>query len=145
MMTYYLFRAIDWMNPLVHLIGFGIAIWAFCRCRKRGYVLVAIYFALASLTLLGMPSINRMIAQRRAPDVSEETKQKMNQAIQEAMERVREEAGNPPIAADLTINFPLGPILLVTGLWLIARREKATEPSPGPYGSPAAGSPSGQA
>jgi len=66
MMTYYLYRALDGLNPLVHLIGLGIAVWAYYRGRKRGYVLVA-------------------------------------------------------------INFPLGPILLVTGLWLIARREKGTE------------------
>jgi thiol:disulfide interchange protein len=144
MMTYYLYRAIDWLNPLVHLIGFGIAAWAFRQCRKRGYLVIAIYFALASATLLGMPSINRMIAQRRAPDISEATKQKMNQAMHEAMERVLAEAGNPPIAADMTINFPFGPILLVTGLWLIARKERTTEPSARPYGSPEAGSPSGQ-
>ena len=133
MMTYYLFRAVDWLNPLVHLMGLGIAVWAFYRCRKRGYVFVSIYFALASLTLLGMPSINRMITQRKAPNVSEETKQKMNQAMHEAMERVLAEAGNPPIAADRRINFPLGPIILVAGLWLIARKERT-------HGKPALGS-----
>ena len=128
MMTYYLCRAIEWLNPVIHLVGLGIAAWAFFRCRKRGYVLVAIYFALASWTLLGMPSLNRMIAGRRAPDVSEQTRQKMNQAVREATERVLAEAGNPPIAAQWRIDFPLGPILLVTGLWLVARREKTAEP-----------------
>jgi hypothetical protein len=143
MMTYYLFRALDWLNPLVHLMGLGIAVWAFYRCRKNGYVFIAIYFALASLTLLGMPSINRMITQRRAPNVSEETKQKMNQAMHEAMERVLEEAGNPPIAADRGINFPLGPIILVAGLWLIARKERNAKTSAPPCSVPVTQSPQG--
>ena len=143
MMTYCLYRAVEWLDPIVHLIGLGVAAWAFLRCRKRGYVVVAIYFALAVFSLVAMPGINRMLAQRRTPDLSEQTKQKMNQAMHEAMERVLDEAGHLPIAADMNVNFPLGPILLVTGLWLIARRERATEPPAAPHSGPAVRSPQG--
>ena len=140
-----LFTAIDWLEPAAYLLGLAIAIWAFYRCHKRGYILVGVYFALAVFTLLVMPSINRMIAQGRTPVISEVTAQKMGQAEQEAADRVLEEAGSPPICAVRNVNFPLGPILLVTGLWLIARREKSPEPSPSPNSSPATGSPSGEA
>lgn len=141
MMTSYLYLAIDWLNPLVHIVGLGIAAWAFYRCRKRGYLLVAIYFALASFTLIAMPSIDRMLAQRSEPDISEETMQKMHEAMYEARERVLEEAGYPPIAADMNVNFPLGPILLVAGLWLIARKERTTGPTVPPNSNSVAQSP----
>jgi len=123
MTTYYLLRAIDWLNPLVHLVGGLIAFRTFLRCRKNGYLVVAFYFFLATFTLAVMPSIRRAMAERRVPDVSEEIEKKMHAAMMEAADKVLEEAGHPPQVATMNINFPLGPILLVTGLWMIAKTE----------------------
>jgi len=128
MMMHYIVKVIGWLNPVVHLAGLLVATWAFHRCRKRGYLVVATFFALAVFSLLAMPTINRIIAERRAPDISMQTQEKMNQAMHEAMQRVLEEEGHPPIVAERRVDFPLGPILLVLGLWLIAKREQITEP-----------------
>jgi len=127
-MTYYLYRAIHWLSPIIHAIGLAIAIRAFLRCRKRGYLVVAAYFALCVFAIVAMPPINRALAARRAPDISTQTREKIDQAVNEAVDRVLAEAGHPAVAAEMNINFPFGPIVLVLGLWLIARREEITEP-----------------
>jgi hypothetical protein len=121
---YYLTQSVEWLNPIVYLVGFGIAVWAFRRCRKCGYLVVAVYFALSVFTLLAMPSINRAIRTNRPPDYSTQTQQKINAAVQEAINKVLAEEGRPHgVPQKRTIHFPFGPIILVAGLWLLARRE----------------------
>jgi arginine exporter protein ArgO len=56
-MFYYGTRAVEWLNPIVYLVGLGIAVWAFRHCHKWGYLVVAAYFALVVFSLLAMPSI----------------------------------------------------------------------------------------
>ena len=125
---HYFLRMIDWLNPLAHIVGLTVAIWAFRRSLKRGYLVVGVYFALAVFSLLVTPKINRSIAERRSPNLSEQTQERMHKAILETMERVQKEEGQIPIrAATRKVKIPLGPILLVVGLWLIARREQVTE------------------
>jgi hypothetical protein len=114
---------VEWLNPIVYLVGLGVAAWAFMRSRKRGYFVVALYFALVLFSLFAMPSINRAIRAHRAPDISEQTEKKINAAVQQAIDRVLAEEGRPRIAAKQTIHFPFGPIVLVAGLWLVARHE----------------------
>jgi hypothetical protein len=103
MFTFFL-HAVHWLNPMVHCIGLWVGIWAFLRCHKRGYLVVALYFALVLFSLLVMPSISRAYRAHHPPDISEQEQQKMN-------------------AAPLKVNFEIGPMVLVAGLWLIARRE----------------------
>jgi hypothetical protein len=113
-----------WLTPIVYILGLGIAFWAFFRCRKRGYLVVAAYFALVVFSLLGMPSIDRSMHAHRPPDISEQTQQKIDVAVQEAIHKVLVEEGHPEgIPQNRTVRFPFGPILLVAGLWLVARRE----------------------
>lgn len=121
----YLFflNLVEWLNPAVYFAGLAVAVWAFMRCRKWGYLVVALYFGIILFSLFALPSINRAIRTRHTPDISEQTQQKVNAAVQEAIERVLEDAGHPVIAAKHTVHFPFGPILLVVGLWFIARRE----------------------
>jgi hypothetical protein len=117
-------RAIEWLNPIVHLLGLAVALWAFRCCRRWGYLVVGFYFLLVLFTLFAMPSINRAIQARSAPDISEQTQQKINAAVQQAIDRVLQEEGQsyaPP--QKRTVRFPFGPIVLVVGLWLIARRD----------------------
>ena len=121
----YLFflNAVEWLNPIVHAAGLALALWAFRCCRRCGYLVVGFYFALVLFSLFAMPSINRAIRERRASDISEQTQKKIDAAVQQAINRVLEEQGHPVMAAERTIHFPFGPIVLVVGLWLIARRD----------------------
>ena len=132
MIMHYLFKAIDWLNPLVNIVGLLVSIWAFQKCRKNGYLVVAIYFVLAMFALFAMPIINRRIAANRAPKISEETQERLFQEVDEVYRRIYEEEGITPMtsmAATRRVNFPLGPIILVAGLWLVAKNEKRAEPS----------------
>jgi len=128
--AYYMFEAVSWLNPIVHALGLGIAVWAFLRCRNRGYVWVAVYYAFAVVTLLAAPQINRAIHALQSPKVSQQTRQKIDEAIMQTVDRVLEEEGYPLVADTEQVNFPFGPILLVTGLWLIAKREPRKEAEP---------------
>jgi hypothetical protein len=117
---YYATQAIEWLNPMVYLFGLGIALWAFRRRRKWGYLLVAVYFALAVFSLLAMPSINRAVPAPEVPADDAQTRQKIAAAVQ----KVLLEEGRPEgIPRMRTIHFPVGPIILVAGLWLVAKHD----------------------
>jgi hypothetical protein len=109
----------------VYLFGLIIAIWAFRKSLKRGYLLLAVYFALCTFSLVAMPSINRMINTHRTPSRSEQVNAKIDQAVQDAVERVIEEEGCPPSAEPINLCLPFGPLILVLGVWLIAKKEKS--------------------
>ena len=123
-MFFYATQVVEWLNTLVYLFGLGIALWAFRRCRRLGYLVVAVYFAFCVFSLLAMPSINRMIRAHQAPDYDAQTQQKIDAAVQQAVDKVLAEAGRPHgVPAKRTVHFPFGPILLVFGLWCLARGE----------------------
>lgn len=126
---HYLFQALDWLEPLTFALGAGVAFWAFRRCRKVGYLLVALYFCLAVFSLVALPRIKAELHARRTPIQSEETQWKINAAVSEAIERVMREESAQPGAVERDIRFPLGPLLLVLGVWLLARREARTDRS----------------
>ena len=126
---YNMLTAVEWLNPIVYLVGLIIATWAFMRCRKRGYLVVAIYFALVLFSLFAMPSINRAIRAGRAPKISEQYEKKLSEAFRQAADRVFEEEGRPELADERTVHFPFGPIVLVAGLWLLARHESRAQRS----------------
>jgi hypothetical protein len=107
-------RTVEYLNPLVHALGLGVAIWGFMRSRKRGYLIIGAYFGLVLFTMFVLPLINR------STDISEQTQAKIDTAVQ----RVLEEEGHPVMPARHSIRFPFGPVLLVAGVWLLARREK---------------------
>jgi hypothetical protein len=123
-------EAVEWLNPVVQIVGLAIAVWAFLRCRKWGYSIIAVYFAFAAFSLLAMPSINRAIRAYHPPNISEQTQQKINVAVQDAIHKVLVEEGQPYAPPQKqTVHFPFGPILLVVGLWFVARRE-THQPNP---------------
>jgi len=121
---YYAMKVVEWVNPAVYLVGLVIAVLAFLRFRRCGYLVIAAYFAFVVFSFLVMPSINRAIRAHRPPDMSEQTQQKIDTAVQEAIHKVLAEEGHPEgIPAKRTVHFPFGPILLIVGLWLVARSE----------------------
>jgi hypothetical protein len=128
----HLIELVNWLNPIVFILGLGIAVWAFSRCRKRGYLVIAFYFALCIFNLLAMPSISRAIQAHRTPDISEQTQKKFDEAIQQAIHQVVEQDGHPyvPVVTLPAIRLPLISIVLVVGLWFIAKRESKANVSP---------------
>src|SRR5688572_11072286 len=133
---HYMLQALDWLKPLALTLGAVIGISAFRRCRKVGYLVVAIYFCLAVFSLLALPRIKAELRARQAPQ-SEETRRKIDAAVSEAIDRVSREEGAQPGAVEHDIRFPLGPLFLVFGVWLLARREPRVELSRRISGSPA--------
>lgn len=120
----FLWNAIDWLNPIVHIAGLAVAVWAFRCCRRPGYLVIGFYFLLGLFALFVMPTIHRAIQARSAPNLSEQTEQKINAAVQQAIDRVLEEEGRHNARLQKhTVHFPFGPLVLVIGLWLIAKRD----------------------
>lgn len=113
-----------WLHPVVYVIGLGIAVWAFLRCRKPGYLVLGIYFALIVFWLLAGVAIWETVLARQPQDMSGETRQKIELADRQATDQVLKEQGYQPAPATTHLYFPLGPIVLVTGIWFLARREK---------------------
>ncbi len=109
------------LTAIVYCVGFCVAIWAFSYCRSRGYLVMGLYFVLCLFTLLVMPSIHRAIDSRHRRTASEEAQYRINQAVQDAMHHVMVKQGLHPAGKD--ISFPFGPILLVTGFWLVAKQD----------------------
>jgi len=129
-------KAIEWLNPLVHIIGLAVSIWAYRASRRPGYLVVAAYFALATFTLTVSPAISR--ARHRAWQAKHELTPEQHEAYwheYSALDKKYYPLGHGP--SHLNINFPFGPILLVAGLWLIARREpRIAEPNAGGNAAP---------
>jgi uncharacterized membrane protein YeiB len=124
----YISTVIHWLNPLTHFVGLGIAIWAFRRCQKKGYLVIMAYFILVLFSLLAMPRINRARAIRQDQQINEQMQKKIETEVYEAMDRVMKKHGiqnTGPLKVN--IYFPFGPILLVVGLWMIAKKEQIIE------------------
>jgi len=128
---HHILQALDWLEPLTFALGAVVGLRAFRRCRKIGYLIVAIYFCLAVFSLLALPRIKAEMRARQTPTQSEETQRKIAAAVSEAMERVMSEQGGSFQTAPMerSVRFPLGPLVLVLGVWLLARREPRVERS----------------
>lgn len=124
-----LVRGLEWLEPMVYAVGLVVALWAFRRCRKWGYLVLTFYFTLVLFSVLALPAINSAVRAQRAPDISEQTQVKIDAAVHEAIERVMEEEGHPILPAKRTVQVDFGPIFLVAGLWLVARGEPPAERS----------------
>src|SRR5688572_978543 len=120
----YAIQASEWMKPLILLVGLVVAAWGFRRSHKWGYLLVGAYFALYAFLLVAMPSINRALQARQAPDDDAQVRQRIDAAISAAVDKVLAEEGRPyGVPAMRTLHFPVGEMILVAGLWLLAKRE----------------------
>jgi type II secretory pathway component PulM len=123
--TFYLsMEAARWLNTAVYLLGMCVAVWAFLRCRKRAYLVVGVYFALVLFAWHIWPPISHAIYVQHTPI-----------EVQQRDEQQAREAHSTP--APYRINIQIAPMVLVCGLWLLARREPehhrpntALEPTP---------------
>jgi hypothetical protein len=62
------FEAAKWLNTAVYLVGLGIAVWAFLPCRKRGYLAIALFFALGLFSWHVWPLIGHAIYTHSTPE-----------------------------------------------------------------------------
>ncbi len=112
-------KAILWLNPLLHVAGLAISVWAWRATRKTGYIVVALYFVLA---LLGKstPAVLRVVSgPPNAPALTTQQTQEYTREMT-AVDKRYFPAGHPVAQ---TVVFPLGAIVLVAGLWVLAKRD----------------------
>ena len=120
---YILSNAVEWLWPAVHLFGLGLCVWAYRRCRKPGYLIIAGYYFLAVCSLVLGPMVNRALrdnSEARSPSVlSPEAEQRYMEELAALDERYYPQGR----LGESNVDIPFGPMVLVTGLWFIARRE----------------------
>ncbi len=110
-----------WLELLAYAIGFAASVWASRASHRWGYALVAIYFFLAVCTLTLVPAINKAMINRweARSELSAEAKEDY---ARDLLAVQRKYYPSPP-PSRINITFPLGPIILVSGICLLARRE----------------------
>lgn len=109
----FLRHAIKCLNPTLCLVGLLAAIWTMRVTKRKGYLVIGVYFLLTLYALIAAPHVNRMIAQRRAPDLSEQTLTRLNFATQEEVDRV--------LSVNVQLRMDL--ILLVIGFCLLGAQD----------------------
>ena len=113
-------RAVIWLTPVTHMVGMAIAVWAWRATRKAGYIIVAVYFLLAIFGKT-FPAFLSVVSRRSKAQVALTPPQQQEYTREMiALDKRYFPVGHPVLQ---TILFPLGPIVLVTGLWLVARRD----------------------
>jgi hypothetical protein len=122
------------LNPAIHAAGVVVCIWAFMKCRKGGYLLVGSYYFLVVCNLILAPSINQAIQEyqhRRKPEraLSKEAQQQYGQELAALHAKYFPESPGPGIES--RISYPIGPIILLLGVWFLARHESKSVTSPG--------------
>jgi membrane protein YdbS with pleckstrin-like domain len=118
------------INPVVHIVGLAIAVWAYVVTRRRGYILVTLYFLLAAISLTVIPAINRARYRRWQAEHSA-TSEAQEAYIREM--KILEQKYPPPYAGfqKANIPIPLGAAILVAGIWVLASDSRKAEPSAG--------------
>jgi hypothetical protein len=121
-------RAIKWLHPLIYIAGLAVGVWAFWKSRKVGYLLVAICFLLVLSSRFIVPVVNRAIA-TRWPAQSELSPEAQQQYMQE-MTALNQKYYPSGSVMSLKLTLPLDQIILVLGLWILAKHEsrRITEP-----------------
>ena len=126
-------KGLLWLNPITHVVGLAIAIWAWYVTRKTGYIVIALFFLLVVLGK-SSPGVVRVVygpskAQLPNPQQAQEYTQQAT-----ALDKRYFPAGHPQLQS---IPFPLGPIVLVAGLWVLVKRDmKRQGPQPTPAADP---------
>jgi hypothetical protein len=114
---------VGWIRLAVCLVGLGIAVWGFLRSRKCGYLVIASYFALVVFWLGIWQPLHRAMQDRHSSDPNDQMHQQIDSAIRQSMDKATAKDGQPLVFVQRTVYVPFGPILLVIGVWLLAKRE----------------------
>ena len=123
-----MYTLLKWINPVVHIAGLAVAVWAYSVTRKRGYLLVALYFLLAVVSLTVIPAINNA-RYRRWQAEHTDTWEASEAYFREL--KILEQKYPRPYAGwqRVSIPIPLGAVILVAGIWVLACDGRKAEPS----------------
>jgi hypothetical protein len=131
-------KAVHWLNPIVYMVGAAIGTWAYRRSRKIGYVVVAAYFVLMLVTVSILPVVNSMIESHwdteRSAELSPQAHRQFVNEYTALLQKYYPPGQQSP--ATIHLNLPIGPIILVAGVWLLARRDSGRTTG---HDSPASG------
>lgn len=118
-------KAVQSLTLFVYIVGVAVGAWAYWRSRKAGYLLVTTYFLLAVGGALLVPALNRMIESRWGTQRQSEISPQAHEQFVKEYAALLQKYYPPGNAAPATINikFSFGPIILVVGVWMLARRE----------------------
>jgi hypothetical protein len=121
-----LIEVVHWLNPLVYFVGVVVSAWGYRLSRKCGYLLVAGYFLLALLGVFIVPKLNRMIESRwdkqRQSEISPQAHEQFMKEYSSLLQKYYPSDHSAP--ATINLKFPFGPIVLVLGLWMLAKSER---------------------
>jgi hypothetical protein len=122
-------KIMHWFELLLYLIGLGVSLWAYRQSRKRGYLLLGLYVFFCICTLSVLPAIGRAIRQRwhSQHELSPEAREQFQREYETLYQKYYPSA---PSAMTLKVSFPLGTIILVSGIWVLARRESRGSAEP---------------
>lgn len=116
-----------WLHALVHVVGLAVCVRAFQRCRKPGWIVLAAFFLLAAGGLLLGPFLTDALAGRShtQPQLLREEEQRYQQELAALHQKYYPSATNTAAASprQVFILLPLGPLILVVGVWLMARND----------------------
>ncbi len=121
-----LLRIIELLNPMIYAVGFIVALLAYRWGRKKGYIVIAVFFALAVYSHTLAPQVNRFLSRSLWPP--EPTDDAQSEAFNQELEQLLAQYDPPSTRTIHSVSFPLGPIILVSGLWSVAKWEKRSEP-----------------
>ncbi|HUI07330.1 MAG TPA: hypothetical protein VL486_10040 [Verrucomicrobiae bacterium] len=107
------------LNPLIYVAGLAISIWAWRATRKTGYIIVALYFVLAVLGKSFLPFLRVTSDSPRTVALTPQQQQEYTREMT-ATDKRYFPAGHP---VTRTVVFPLGSLVLVAGLWVLAKRD----------------------
>jgi len=123
-------KVVHWLNPLVYVVGVALGAWAYWLSRKLGYLLVTAYFLLVVCSVFIGPAVNRMIATRwdtqRRSELSPQAHEQFIKEYSALLQKYYPPGSSAP--ATISLNLPFGPIILVSGLWMLGKREKGVIP-----------------
>ena len=133
-------RIINWLfyseHVVVYVIGLAVCVWAYRKHSGTGYLLLAAYFLFQVSALTVLPAI--MSAQEKNWYTQHQLSPETDKAYSEevlALHKKYYPSGFPP---NFSHWVPELPIVLIVGLWLVARREprKDAEPNAGGNAAP---------
>ena len=124
------YKAAEWLNPFVHAMGLVVCLWAYRFSRKPAYFVIGFYYLLAVGSLLFGPMINRAITERSQTQtrLSAEVEQQYQEEIRAVHEKYYSRPGDSTVstvakAHDMEIGFPVGPLILLSGIWMLAKED----------------------
>ncbi|MGD1087001.1 MAG: hypothetical protein ABSA47_19880 [Verrucomicrobiota bacterium] len=137
-------KAAQSLSLFVYIVGLAVAAWAYWRSRKIGYLLVTAYFLVAVFNTFLVPALNRMIATRWDAQRKSELSPQAHEEFMKEYSALLQKYYPPGNATPGTINIklPISQIILVVGVWMLARREtgRIAEKEGAGKGSPPLGS-----